>query len=240
MTRVHVSLHDVTPAFEPEMEQALARAAGFGLRPALLVVPDHHGRWPLEQHPAFCARLRALQSAGHEVFLHGFFHRAPERGGLGALWAQKVVSNGEAEFAALDPAEAGRRLDEGRALLERIGLRVDGFVPPAWSFSPRLIELLAERGFAFTEDHLRIYQPARGLARGSLVLNFASRSASRRFLSVSFCRAARPLARFLPARVAVHPGDMRIPVLRREVDRLLAWAGPRSVSAVGALFEAEA
>src|SRR5690349_15063304 len=106
---VHVSIHDVSPAWEREIDVALEMTHAVGVRPALLVVPDFHGKAPLEKHPAFVERLRALEADGHEVFLHGYYHRArafddPERrheGGLGARlrhgFAQRVVSASEAE-----------------------------------------------------------------------------------------------------------------------------------------------
>ena len=40
---VHVSIHDVTPAFAREIDVALTMAHRAGMRPALLVVPNFHG-----------------------------------------------------------------------------------------------------------------------------------------------------------------------------------------------------
>src|SRR5262245_60000904 len=112
---VHVSIHDVSPAFEDEVELALERCAAYGIKPALLVVPNFHGESPLLDHPAYCARLRELQREGYEIYLHGFFHKSRPRevsGGSGAAWfvAQKVVSAGEAEFSDVTPEEARQRL----------------------------------------------------------------------------------------------------------------------------------
>ena len=81
---VHLSLHDVSPAWAAEMDLALSYCAEVAAKPALLVVPNFHGEWPLEKHPAFVARLRELQAAGHEIFLHGFFHRSRETAGARA------------------------------------------------------------------------------------------------------------------------------------------------------------
>ena len=125
---VHLSLHDVSPAWTEEIELALSYCAEVGAKPALLVVPNFHGEWPIEAHPAFCARMRELQAQGHEVFLHGFFHRSRPKGGDGAdgrprglRWhfAQKVVSAGEAEFGDVSKAEAIERLDRGEASLRQ-------------------------------------------------------------------------------------------------------------------------
>ena len=53
-----VSIHDVTPALAEGVERLWALCAVRALRPALLVVPDWHGAWPLESHPDFVGWLR--------------------------------------------------------------------------------------------------------------------------------------------------------------------------------------
>lgn len=231
---VHVSIHDVTPANAADVELALSRCAAVGARPALLVVPNFHGEWPLEDHPAFCARLRELQAEGHEVYLHGYFHKSAMASlsgdaggrarGLQRVFTQTVVSAGEAEFSDVSAAEARHRVEQGESVLERAGLRIDGFVAPAWSMPRWMHDVLAERGYRFTEDHLRVYDPRERRARGTVLLNYASRTPSRLASSVLWCRAAKRARALLPARIAIHPGDMRHPLLRHEVDVLLEWA----------------
>ena len=58
----------------------------------------------------------------------------------------------------------------------------------------------------------------------NIVLNWASRTPGRLASSVLWCRAAKRARAMLPARVAIHPGDMLHPLLRHEVDVLLEWA----------------
>jgi predicted deacetylase len=233
---VHVSIHDVSPLWADEVDAALALCDAAGARPALLVVPNFHGRAPLLDDAPFCARLRALQARGHEVYLHGFYHRSAERfdprlhgaGGardrLAWLFAQRVVSGGEAEMSDVSADEGRARLDEGERVLREAGLRVDGFVAPAWSMPEWLLPTLAARGYHFTEDHLRVYDPARGRSRASVVLNWASRSPARLVSTVAYCRAARHARALWPARIAIHPGDLRYVALRREIERMLVWA----------------
>lgn len=239
MTKVHVSIHDVSPAWDAEVEHALAMCAEVGIAPGLLVVPDFHGHAPLARSPRYAARLRALQAEGHEVFLHGYFHqaRAADEGpigegrpdGVARLFAQTVVSAGEAEFSDVSRQEARDRLRDGARILEDAGLRIDGFVPPAWSAPRWLQDELATMGLRYTEDHLSVSDPVAGKRRPSLVLNFASRSNTRMASTVLFCRAARPLAHLVPTRIALHPGDMTKAWLRREARDLLAWASRQTV-----------
>lgn len=245
---IHVSIHDVSPIWEREVDVALQMAHEAGVRPALLVVPDYHGRAPLSDHPNYVDRLRALDADGHEIYLHGYYHRArkwneaPREGderGLSRLrhgFAQKVVSASEAEFSDVSHEEALGRLDDGERMLREAGLKICGFVAPAWSMPSWVLQLLGQRGYRFSEDHLRIHDPARGLSRASVVLNYASRTPSRLLSSVAWCRLARPARRLLPARIAIHPADMRYALLRSEVSSLLDWGAGDFVPTGSALF----
>ncbi|HEX4514666.1 MAG TPA: polysaccharide deacetylase family protein [Polyangiaceae bacterium] len=215
---ISVSIHDVSPAFEREIDDALAACAKVSAKPALLVVPNFHGKWPLDRYPAFVDRLRALRDDGHEIILHGFFHVSDG----GSFFAQKIASAGEAEFADLAQSEGERRIDEGKKILEDIGLAPDGFIAPAWQMARWVLPALASRGFRYAEDHLHVYDPAGGRRKRSLVLNFASRTPARLWSSVAFVRAATPFRRVVRTRIAIHPGDMRSSFLRREVHRVLA------------------
>jgi hypothetical protein len=236
---IHVSIHDVGPAFEGAVDAALALCARFDVRPALLVVPNHHGDHPLTER--YADRLRALADRGHEIFLHGYYHRASEHrprevGRLSRFLRQRVVSGGEAEFADIDAREGAERLQRGLELFQQLRLPVDGFVAPAWSFRPWLLPDLARAGIRFTEDHLRIYDPTTGRRAASLVLNWASRSRGRIASTAVFCELAAPFAPLVPTRVAIHPGDFRIPLLRGAISRTLGRFRGRFVDRAADLF----
>jgi uncharacterized protein len=218
---IHVSLHDVSPLWSREIDDALALAREYNVRPSLLVVPNFHARAPLAEHGAFVDRVRALATDGHKVILHGFFHRADT---MTNVFRQKVVSGGEAEFSALDRDQAARRLDQGLALFAELGLTTDAFIAPAWSFHPWLLELLRARGIRYTEDHFFTYDLAAMTRRPSLLLNYATRTHERLFTTTVFNRAASSIAQRVPTRVAIHPKDMHFLLLRRELERLLKLA----------------
>lgn len=247
---VHVSIHDVSPVWEREIDVALEMTHAAGVRPALLVVPDYHGQAPLAESPRFVERLRALQEDGHEIYLHGYYHHARRwddpaahrtrtgntLGRLRHLLAQRVVSASEAEFSDVSREEAITRINAGERVLEGAGLTIAGFVAPAWSMPSWVLPLLGERGYRFTEDHIRIYDPSGGRSSPSLVLNYASRTPARLMSSVAWCRLARPARSLLPTRIAIHPADMRYALLRREIGRLLKWAAGDFVKTGKALF----
>jgi predicted deacetylase len=144
------------------------------------------------------------------------------------------------ELSDVAPDEGRSRVEQGERVLARAGLRVDGFVAPAWSMPAWLLPLLAERAYHFTEDHLRIYDPAAGRSRASVVLNWASRSPGRLLSTIAWCRAAKHARALVPARIAIHPGDMHWLALRREIERLLAWASGDFVATGAGLLSAVA
>ncbi len=230
--RLLASIHDVSPRFEREIDvlaERLDRRLG-AARFAMLVVPDHWDKAPLSADKAFQVRLRGWADAGVEMFLHGWRHldSAPQ-----GFRAQHMTA-GEGEFSALGLAEATDRLRRGRAVVEdAIGRPVAGFIAPAWLYSPDALSAIKAEGFALAEDHMKVWRPADGkvLARGP-VITWASRSRGRIASSLFFARLAgfglQPLA---TVRVAVHPGDTRVPALLDSLDATLARLLPGRVAA---------
>lgn len=222
------SIHDVGPRFEREVDalaERIERATG-STRFAMLVVPDHWDEAPISANPDFRRRLRSWADAGIEMFLHGWRHLddSPPAGGLIGFKARHMTA-GEGEFLRLDRAEALQRMREGRAIVEdAIGRPVAGFIAPAWLYGPGAHEAMAELDFPLAEDHFRVWHP-RGqqvLARGP-VITWASRSRSRIASSLFFAGLARTaLKPQRVVRVAVHPGDMRVPALLASIDRTLS------------------
>lgn len=243
---IHVSIHDVSPRYDSEVEHALLLCRARGVNPALLVVPDLHGQAPLERAPRYVQRLRELSREGCQILLHGLYHRADpapaavaggaRRTGIGRWLRQRVASAGEAEFGELSLEQAAARLDVGLALFAELGLPVHGFVPPAWILPRRLLPALAERQIRYTENHFDLIDPVSGRRRASAVMNYATRSRTRLLTSVAYVRVARALRRALPLRIAIHPPDLRSPLALRETVRLLDWAAGDFVHSVEALL----
>jgi predicted deacetylase len=222
-----LSIHDVGPRFEAEVDRHADRfaAAGAGHRFAMLVVPNHWGKAPLAGS-AFGTRLRQWASLGVEMFVHGWFHRdeARHRGPLDRFRSRQMTA-GEGEFLGLDASEAARRMADGRKLIEDIiGGPVAGFIAPAWLYGDGARVALAQSGFRIAEDHMRVWSPATGavLARGPVV-TWASRSKARVLSSLLAARVLRRALRPAPVvRLAVHPGDIHVGAVVRSIDKTLA------------------
>lgn len=227
MKRLLLSIHDVGPRFETEVELLLDRTTRYvGLSElAMLVVPDHWGGHPLAVGSPFAGRLRAWADAGVSMFAHGWFHKdMAVHDSAAARFKARHMTAGEGEFLALDGETAARRMRDGRDLIEQItGRSVTGFVAPAWLYGAGALDALGRCGFALAEDHMKVWHPPSGkvLARGP-VITWASRSRARIASSLLAARLLPPVLRHAPvARVAVHPGDAHVPALLGSIDRVL-------------------
>lgn len=221
------SVHDVCPLFESEADRLVGELEPYvGKRLAMLVVPEHWRSDPIRPGSPFATRLRQWAESGIEMFAHGFTHRdETEHRGMDRIRARYLTAS-EGEFLGLPKAEAARRIEAGRALIEDItGRPVAGFIAPGWLYGPGAKAALAESGLPIAEDHMRVWSPAsdRELARGP-VITWASRTPVRLASSLG---AAAVLGRFAPQRVlriAVHPGDTGSPALLRSLSSTLARA----------------
>jgi len=206
-----VSIHDVSPWTRPAVETMLADLASGGLGvTSLLVVPDHHHRGAVADDPAFLDWLGSLEAGGHEIVLHGFYHRRERRPG-GGWWGRLITEHytaGEGEFFDLARDEARRRLDAGRAMLSGAGLDVPGFIAPAWLLGAEAEQAAREAGFAYTTRLGGVLDLRSGAWTPSQSLVYSVRSGWRRAVSLRWnaLLAARLRSRPL-ARLGLHPPD---------------------------------
>jgi predicted deacetylase len=237
-----VSIHDVSPAQAASVARLWGICAERGVTPALLVVPNWHGEWPLEAHPRFVEWVRARAAEGAEIVLHG--ERHDEFGlprGMGDRWRAWGRTAGEAEFLTLDLVSARDRLSRGLDRLRKLGLEPSGFVPPAWLAREATYEAAAAEGFRFSEDDRSVRLLSSGLRIPSPVVRWSARPTARAWGSVLVARARSLLqngAR-LP-RIALHPRDLDHPATARSLadslDRWLAWHRAGSYAELGAVM----
>lgn len=234
MKRLLLSIHDVAPCFESEVDQLADLLSGLveGPRLAMLVVPDYWDKSPIVAAPAFQARLRGWAEAGVEMFVHGWSHRDTGHHEGTASFKARHMTAGEGEFLGLSREEAGQRMQAGCALIEEVtGRAAAGFIAPAWLYGEGALAAAHDCGFALCEDHFRVWQPGREdrlLARGPVV-TWASRSPTRTASSLAFAALARhALHRLEIVRIAVHPGDVTKPSLLASIEATVkAFAAQR-------------
>jgi predicted deacetylase len=219
-----VSIHDVSPAFGSEVRRLWEICARHRVVPALLVVPDWHGQWPLEDHPDFVAWLRARRADGAEIVLHGERHdeHGLSRSSADALRAWGRTAR-EGEFLTLDETAARARIERGVTRLVGLELSPVGFVPPAWLATEGGHQAVAAAGLEFSEDEGSIRLHRAGRRVRSPVLRWSTRTRFRALGSLAVARGRWTLqrrARF--PRLALHPQDLSHPAVARSLEPTLA------------------
>jgi len=229
-----VSVHDVSPLTRDAVEMMLCDLAEVGVGvTSLLVVPDHHHRADIDKDPDFLAWLREKEAAGHEIVLHGFYHRREATAGRG--WATKIVTEhytaGEGEFYDLDYEEARERMQEGREKLTGAGLEVVGFIAPAWLLGDEAERAARNLGFAYTTRLGGVLDLRSGDWVASQSLVYSVRSSWRRMVSLGWnAWLASRLRKNSLARLGLHPPDWRYDIIRVQALRLAREAaGDRRV-----------
>jgi uncharacterized protein len=223
---IAIGLHDVSPltlTASQKMVACIERTAGGYVPLTLLVIPEHHHRCKVDEASAFRRWVDGRLALGDELALHGLWHR--DEGSPRSVldwWNRRMLSAGEAEFAALDRDEASRRIERGLSLFMRCGWQPCGFVPPAWQASNATRCVLRDLPMLYftTRNDLRLANGTR--ARVVPALSLSGRSAWRRFASRHWARHWMRTYVGEPAlRLALHPVDMEHLETRRVWDECL-------------------
>ncbi len=225
---VLVSLHDVAPPFARQLRDLWSLCFSYGVRPALLVVPNWHGEHSLERDRRFVDWIFARVDQGARVFLHGERHDEVDtvRTPVDSLRAFGRTAR-EGEFLTLGYAAARARIERGLKVLACSGLSPIGFVPPAWLAQAATREAARDMGLALAEDERPIYLLRERLALRSPAVRWSARTAWRARASSFVADARWQVQRDHPLlRLALHPTDMDDPETRGSLERTLArWLG---------------
>ena len=240
---VLLSIHDVTPAWNAQVMALWDLCRERGATPALLVVPNWHGQFPLRDAPTYTQWIRARVNDGAEIFLHGERH---DEVGLTRSWrdSQRAFgrTNREGEFLSLDHDAAYERIGRGLALFREIGLSPIGFVPPAWLCRPGTHTACRDHTLPVLEDDAAIYLTASGTRLTSPVLRWSGRTDFRaRGSAVQAALRWRTQQQEPHFRIALHPMDLEHAITRQSViDELDRWLALRPARPYASLLESAA
>ena len=228
-----VSVHDVAPSTQLIADKMLTELAKCGVRNcSLLVVPDYHHQGGSMRDRQFVAWLRDLESAGHEIVLHGYFHQRPRK--PQETFVDKLVTRfytqDEGEFYDLGYDEALRRIKTARDEFREAGFKPSGFIAPAWLLSSE-----GERAARDAEmEYTTRLQNVRDLRSGEIFparsLVYSVRNGWRRATSLAWNAAlSRVLKNKSLMRLSIHPPDHSNPEIWRQiVDLVRATDGTRT------------
>jgi len=227
--RIAVALHDIEPATFERCALMRDWLDDHGVdRVTLLVIParDLH---PLDgRSPEMADWLLDRRRAGDSIAQHGFRHEQLRRGAI----SRQALAHGRgrraAEFVGLDGDETRRAVDAGWRVLKLAGLEPEGFVAPAYAYTPELRELLPRR-FRWWAGLLRLHRPLappEGEPRRLLApaWGIGTHSPLRRALSPSLIRAGSVLCGHT-MRLDLHPADLQHTRYMLALEWILGRAG---------------
>jgi predicted deacetylase len=232
--RIAVALHDIEPATFERCALIRDWLDDHGIeRVTLLVIParDLH---PLgERSPEMASWLEERHRRGDSIAQHGFQHARPRRAALSRQTLAHARSRRSAEFVGLDRDETRRAVDAGWRVLKLAGIEPDGFVAPAYAYTPALRQVLPAK-FRWWASLLRLHDNLAVPGGGPRQLlapawGMGTESPLRRALSPSLIGAGSLLGGNT-IRLDLHPSDLQHPRYMMALERALSRAEHRRES----------
>lgn len=224
-----VAIHGIEPATFERCALIRDWLADHGVqRVTLLVIPARDLHPVGGRSPEMVEWLAAQRARGDAIAQHGFRHVCGRR--TGAARALRSLARGSraGEFTALDEPETRRAVESGWRILKLAGIEPDGFVAPAYAYTPALRRTLTRR-FRWWASLLRVHGTAEAAPVPALAPAFslATGGAVARALSPSLVRCGS----LLPARtlrVDVHPAHLQHPRHMLALQGVLERSGGRT------------
>lgn len=228
---IAVALHDVEPATFERCALIRDWLSDHGVdRVTLLVIParDLH---PLgERSPEMTGWLADRRRAGDSIAQHGFQHERTGRATLSRQTLLRAPARRTGEFVGLDAEETRRAVNAGWRVLKLAGIEPDGFVAPAYAYTPALRSVLPRRfrwwagllglhsrtGVA-SDDRGRLLAPAWGMGTSGPL----QRAFSPALIRAGSLMCGRTL------RLDLHPADLQHPRHMLALEWVLGRAGRR-------------
>ncbi len=228
--QIAVALHDVEPATFERCALIRDWLSDHGVdRVTLLVIPARDLHPVGERSPEMTSWLLERQHAGDSIAQHGFQHDHLRRGGgiLGSL------AGGSGEFLGLDADETRRAVEAGWRVLKLAGIEPDGFVAPAYAYTPQLRRVLPRR-FRWWAGLLRLHQASlapdeRGEDQLAPAWGATAEGRLQRLLAPTLIRTGGVLAR-TTLRLDLHPAALSHPRQMLALEWVLARSAPRRVA----------
>jgi predicted deacetylase len=219
-----VSVHDVAPVTRSRVEDIVAELAHHGVPVcSLLVVPNYHHRGCSTQDQAFVRWLQDLETKGHEIVIHGYFHERPKRDAEtpSQKFFTQLYTKGEGEFYDLEYDEAFRRISRAREEFTGAGLTPRGFIAPAWLLGAGAERAARDAEMEYTTRLTGVRDLRSGEDFHARTLAYSVRSGWRRTASLAWNTAlVHHLVGAPLARVSIHPPDRDHPEIWRQILRL--------------------
>jgi predicted deacetylase len=211
---IAVALHGIEPATFERCAVIRDWLDDHGVdRVTLLVIPARDLHPIGERSPRMIDWLSERRNSGDAIAQHGFQH-VRSCGPSPRLGLMPSRGQSAAEFVGLDGDETRRAVHAGWRLLKLAGIEPDGFVAPAYAYTPALRETLSLK-FRWWAGLLRVYTAPTQVTPASReplapAWSLATAGPLNRVVSPTFVR----LGSLLPTRTLrldLHPADLQQP-----------------------------
>jgi uncharacterized protein len=220
-----VSLHDLAPSNREVADKILSALGRLGVRfCSLLVVPDYHRQEPIMSDRSFVSWLRDLESAGHEIVIHGYFHDRPRRSreGLREKFITQFYTRDEGEFFDLNYDEAFRRIVSACDTFRKAGLTPRGFIAPAWLLSADGERAARDAELEYTTRLRSVLDLRSGDTFTAQSLVYSVQNDWRRAISLLWNSGLFQMARNgTLMRLSIHPPDYSFPAIWSQIERFI-------------------
>ena len=217
---IAVALHGIEPASFERCALIRDWLDDHGVdRVTLLVIPARDLHPVGERSPEMVAWLSEQRRGGDAIAQHGFQHEPLQRWGSRRKLLARAHGHRVGEFIGLDGDETRRAVEAGWRVLKLAGIEPDGFVAPAYAYTPALRQTLGFR-FRWWAGLLKMHRAPAELdtqaperwETGQLApaFSFAAAGPFSRAFSPPLVRAGA----LLPSRtlrVDLHPADLQHP-----------------------------
>jgi peptidoglycan/xylan/chitin deacetylase (PgdA/CDA1 family) len=135
MTIGVVTIHDACPAFSPKIFKFSNELERLSIKFNIALVPFFNEKEDLSLFPDFVDQIKAYK--GCEIVLHGLYHE--DRNGQFDDFFYKTEALAEEEILA------------GLQIFQKIGIKTNVFIPPAWKLNEGSIKVLEKLDFSLAE-----------------------------------------------------------------------------------------
>jgi hypothetical protein len=156
---IAVALHGIEPATFERCAVIRDWLEDHGVdRVTLLVIPARDLHPVGERSPEMVEWLCERRRAGDSIAQHGFQHMRPCSSSAAQRLLARAHGRRDGEFVGLDDEETRRAVHAGWRLLKLAGIEPDGFVAPAYAYTPALRQALSLR-YSWWAGLLRVHSP---------------------------------------------------------------------------------
>jgi predicted deacetylase len=246
---IAVALHGIEPATFERCAVIRDWLGDHGVdRVTLLVIPARDLHPVGERSPAMVEWLCERRRDGDSIAQHGFQHVRPRANGSAQRLRARAHGQRVGEFVGLDDEETRRAVNAGWRLLKLAGIEPDGFVAPAYAYTPALRRTLSVR-FSWWAGLLRVHRTQQQLEAGAwqgsaraddATLGAASEPTAGSLAPAWSLAGTGPLSRMLSPsllragsllptgtlRLDVQPADLQLPRHMMALEWVLARSSP--------------